>query len=159
MYPFEECGMRASDSNEIRQHVEEYHRCDISLESMGITQLPTVTKRRKQDFSELVIDEYGTIDTDDLEADDDFTPTDDEQLLQDDDEDASEETVSEEVLDTNRTTRKRKPIITVVSPPKKRKKVEANKNETDKNSTLACDICDIIFTRKYNLIRHMKNKH
>ena len=132
--------MIASDLNEIRQHVEEYHRCDISLESMGITQLPL-------------------IDTDDLEADDDFTPTDDEQLPQDDDEDASEETVSEEVLETNITTRKRKPITTVLSPPKKRKKVETNKNETDKNSTLACDICDIIFTRKYNLLRHMKNKH
>ena len=107
---------------------------------MGITQLPL-------------------IDTDDLEADDDFTPTDDEQLPQDDDEDASEETVSEEVLETNITTRKRKPITTVLSPPKKRKKVETIKNETDKNSTLACDICDIIFTRKYNLLRHMKNKH
>ena len=131
----------------------------MSLESMGITQLPTVTKLRKQDFSGLVIDEYGTIDTDDLEADDYFTPTDDEHLLQDDDEDTSEETVSEEVLETNRTTRKRKPITTVVSPPKKRKKVDTNKNETDKNSTLACDIYDIIFTCKYNLLHHMKNKH
>ena len=50
LYRCEECGMRASDLNEIRQHVEEYHRGDISLESMGITQLPTVTKLRKQDF-------------------------------------------------------------------------------------------------------------
>ena len=159
LYPCEECGMRASDLNEIRQHIKEEHCGEISLESMGIEQLPTVTKRRKQHFSGLVIDEFGTIDADELDTDEDF----DEHLLQDDTEDDDDETVSEEVEESKRrTTRKRKPIQHVVSPPKKKKKVETKRPEKLKkqnNSALSCDICESTFSRKDNLLRHIKNKH
>ena len=56
LYPCEECGMRASDLNELRKHIAEAHSDEISMESIGIEQLPTVTKQRKQNFSGLVID-------------------------------------------------------------------------------------------------------
>ena len=145
--------MRASDLHEIRKHIEEAHSCEISMESMGIEQLPTITKRRKQNFSGLVIDEYGMIDTDGLDVDDDFAPNDNEHLLLEDSDD--KETVVEETV-SRPLTRKRKPIHNVVSPPTKRKKVDSKKSN---NSTLSCDICMSTFSRKDNLLRHVKNKH
>ena len=109
------------------KHIGETNSDELSMESIGIEQLPTVTKRRKQNFSGLVIDEHGMIDTDELDVDEDFAPNDDEHLLLEDSDDDNEETVVEETV-SRPLTRKRKPIHNVVSPPTKRNKVESKKS-------------------------------
>ena len=61
LYPCEECGFRATDLMEIRQHIEDEHKKDNSLQILEMSQLPVVSKRRKHQFSELEIDEDGNI--------------------------------------------------------------------------------------------------
>ena len=96
------------------------------------------------------------IDTDELDVDEDFAPNDNEHLLLVDSDYEDEETVVEETVSKRQLTRKQKPIHNVVSPPTKRKKVDSKKSN---NSTLSCDICMSTFSRKDNLLRHVKNKH
>ena len=91
LYPCEDCGFRATDLMEIRHHIESEHKKNKSLQSLGKSQLPVVSKRRKHQFNELEIDEDGNINSEeeDEEYDDEHI---DELLLVDDDDDGLEET-------------------------------------------------------------------
>ena len=146
LYPCEECGFRGTDVLSIQAHIKERHKnlsnvCE-SLEEFGIEQLPVYSKRRKQKFEELVIDENGDIEVG-KDVDENFN-------LSNDDIDVSP------VLGSKSTKRK---ITSVVSPPQKRRIESKNSDSTEKNSDFICQICDTSFTRKDNLKRHNKRKH
>ena len=178
LYPCEECGMRASDLLELRNHLEEGHQNDseeisedetsefetsedeTSLEALGITQLPIISKRRKQNFSDLLIDDNGSIDIDDDLADVDFGSSSDELLLlEDEEDDTSEITVAEPIVEIARK-RKKQPLLEVVSPKRSRKVAKVPEKITkNKKVNLNCEICETTFSRKDNLSRHIRNKH
>ena len=77
LYPCGECGFRGTDVNEIRNHIKERHtnesnvECD-TLEELGIFKLPEVSKRIKQNFQDLNINEHGDILVDEDDKDEDF---------------------------------------------------------------------------------------
>ena len=155
LYPCEECGFRASDKKEIKDHIEESHQegAEYSMESLGIPQLPLVGKRREQNFCDLQIDTDGMIAIEDEIDDEDFTTDRDDKLLVDSDEDLSdhEATLVETVVIKNSRKRKNEDK----EEPSKRKKVV---ERTSKNN-LECNLCNTKFSRKDNLARHMRNKH
>ena len=107
-YRFEDCGFRGTDVLSIRAHIKEQHnylsKVCLSLEEFGIAQLPEVSKWRKQNFEDLVIDENGDIEVEE-NVDENFN-------LSNDDIDVSPV--------PGRKSIKRK-ITTVVSPPPKKK--------------------------------------
>ena len=159
LYPCEECGFRAADIKELREHTDESHQKgeDISMESLGITQLPIVSKRRKQNFRDLQIDVDGQIAVeDDIANDADFTTAREDHLLLDSDEDLSDPEITIGELVAVKETRKRK--VESKKEPSKRKKVEVIKEKVSKNN-LQCNLCNTMFSRKDNLARHMRNKH
>ena len=159
LYPCEECGFRASDIKEIRKHIEDSYqeRDDFLMESLGITQLPIVSKRRKQKFCDLQIDTDGMIAVEDeIEDDTDFITAGEDHLLIDSDEDLSdhETTLVESVA--ARESRKRK--FESKKETSKRKKVEIMKEKSSKNN-VQCNLCNNLFSRKDKLGCHMRNKH
>ena len=124
------------------EHVEDTFT--FSFSDYGIEKLPLITKRRKQDFSDLLINDEGDIDVDSDE---------------DDVYDISQEEFLNFGKKTNPTRtsskRKQKVIETTNKPVKKRKITDNIKNK----NVLACDQCSSTFTRKDNLICHIRNKH
>ena len=172
IYPCEECGYRGQDLNQIRSHVKEVHNAPTintasetesdsdfesdSLEDLGITKLPEVTGRRKQNLSDLVIDANGFIDVED-ESDEDFDAR-NEEVVEEDDWDNCRRTRSTRgaaVKEKESINKKRKATI---EPKGLRKKARVETTISNKSS-LQCSVCDAVFTRKDNLIRHTKNKH
>ena len=68
IYPCEDCGYRGDDIVSIRTHIDTNHKNFVigsdsldSLEDLGIKKLPEITKRRKQDLRDLVMDENGDL--------------------------------------------------------------------------------------------------
>ena len=92
---------------------------DNSLQSLGISQLPVVAKRRKHEFNELKIDEDGNINFE--EEDEEYDEHTDELLLDDDDDDVWEETSK-----TYRPKRKAPAEKYLIDGPKKKVKVAFN---------------------------------
>ena len=79
MYPCEDCGYQGQDIVSLQNHISEAHS-NISeaeqsnnLEDLGIVQLPVYSKRIKQTFPGLIIDEEGAIEVDD--SDEEFSVT------------------------------------------------------------------------------------
>ena len=149
----EDCGCRGDDIVSIRTHIETNHNNFVigsdslgSLEDFGIKKLPEITKRRKQDLRDLVMDENGDLVLDYDDKDEDFVSR-DELLL-----------IEEEDLGHIITSRRRKPTMKkrkvdeVVIPKKRQKQAETS-------NVLQCKQCNLSFTRKDNLSRHVRNKH
>ena len=127
------------------------------MESLGITQIPIVSKRRKQQIRDLQIDTDGIISIEDeIDDDADFTTAGEDHLLIDSDEDLSdhETTLVESVA--ARESRKRK--FESKKETSTWKKVEIMKEKSSKNN-VQCNLCNTLFSRKDNLARHMRNKH
>ena len=103
---------------------------------MGISRLSEVKRRRKHNFSDLIIIDNGDIDVDDEETDENFN-------LSSEDVNLNESPI--------RKSSKRK-ITSLVSPKKKRRLVE-------ESPKFVCEICNITFTLKHNMTRHNKRKH
>ena len=162
LYPCEECGFRASDLTELRIHLAEGHPAEesicedeISLVDLGITKLPLVGKRRKQNFHELQIDTHGVIEVeDDLEKDNDFIASREDEILMMSDDDSDTVITAEENIKEKEVNKKRKAKSNAIEAPSKRKKIVGKPGPT-----LKCEICNIDFSRKDNLSRHMRNKH
>ena len=157
LYPCEECGLRASDLLELRKHTDEGHGnvVENSFEALGIRKLPVITKRRKQNFSDLQIDDNGIIDIDD-DFDDDFISSEEELLLV---EESDWETNIPETV-TERRSSKRKAKTTEVAIKRKRMdKVVPEKGSKSKDGIFQCEVCATKFSRKDNMLRHVKNKH
>ena len=149
LYPCEECGYRGTDVTSIRRHIAENHEknrtASESLKDLGIVKLPVVTKRRKQNFNDLVIDDNGDIQLEDVD-DGEYFKSRDELLL-----------VEEEDI-PSKSLRQRKPV----GKRKVDEQVQASKRQKMENSTtnlLQCLQCEVSFTRKDNLSRHIRNKH
>ena len=144
LYPCEECGFRGGDMRELASHMDQGHESETecSMESLGISQLPVYTKRRKQNFSELSIDDNGDINVEEEDSDPEFTM---------DDDNDDEESVIESEPSSQSVKRK---ITHIVTPPTKRRKIAAKKKTKH-----ICDVCKLAFVQKNSLTRHMKNKH
>ena len=129
---------------ELASHMDQGHESETecSRESLGISQLPVYTKRRKQNFSELSIDDNGDINVEEEDSDPEFTM---------DDDNDDEETVIESEPSSQSVKRK---ITHIVTPPTKRRKIAAKKKTKH-----ICDVCKLAFVQKNSLTRHMKNKH
>ena len=69
----EDCGYQGQDIVSLENHVSEAHSCIFEtensndLEDLGIIQLPVYSKRIKQTFPGLIIDEEGGIEVDDYD--------------------------------------------------------------------------------------------
>ena len=102
LYPCEECGFRGTDVRELKNHINEEHTADSSnsLQSLGIYQLPVVSKRRHHDFGDLAIDEEGNINIED--DDDEFDAHSDELLLLDDNDDDESSKPDTSIIKTKR---------------------------------------------------------
>ena len=149
LYPCEECGYRGQDRISLNNHIQEEHS-EVTVESVrdslmntleeyGIRRLPEISKRIKQNFDGLVIDDDGNIELEDSE----------EEYV---DEEERANKVEDNVTKVN--TRKRKLINDNSKPTKKQKTVQREEGQS-----LVCDICKVSFTRKDNLARHKRNKH
>ena len=74
LYPCDKCGLRGTDIDAIQSHIENFHGSseqttnDITLEDTDIEALPVNSKRKKQNFDGLVMDDEGSIDVE--ESDD-----------------------------------------------------------------------------------------
>ena len=124
-----------------------------SLEGMGIEKLPVITQRKKPNRQELTIDANGDIISEDDTDDEDFDSQEELLLLEEDDWD--------QPIATRRTTVDQSMVEEIVEKGRKRKadeKVQGPKTQKRPNSLL-CNICDVNFTRKDNLVRHLNNKH
>ena len=145
LYPCEECGYRGQDKLNLDTHIKECHnsttqsinQSDSILEEFGIEKLPEYSKRIRQNFDDLVIDDQGNIEIEDSDAEYET-----EKLLMDDEDD----------YQSDANTKKRKPTSTIQSKKSKKQK------STSQNA-LSCEVCDVVFTRKDNLARHNRNKH
>ena len=79
MYPCEECGFQGQDIVSLQNHISEEHSCisedetSDNLEDLGIPQPPVYSKRIKQTFPGLIIDDEGVIEAED--SDEEFTVT------------------------------------------------------------------------------------
>ena len=148
LYPCEECGYRGTDITSIRKHIADNHErsetSSESLEDLGIVSLPVVTKRRRQNLHDLIIDENGEIEVDD-EDDEDFSWRDELLMLEE------EDIPSKSLRHRKPVARKRKADEKAQEP--KRQRMEKSTN------ILQCLQCDVSFTRKDNLSRHIRNKH
>ena len=127
LYWCEDFGFRGTYVLSIRAHIKEQHnnlsKVCVSLEDFGIVQLPEVSKRRKQNFEDFVIDENGDIEVEEG-VDENFKLSNDDIVVS---------------PVPGRKSIKRK-ITTVVSPPKKRR-IESNISySTEKNSDFICQI-------------------
>ena len=139
MYPCEDCGYQGQDIISLQNHLSEAHS-DISeaensnnLEGLGIVQLPVYSKRIKQTFPGLIIDEEGAIEVD--ESDEEFSVT---------------------VVETpEKNVRKRK----VTEALKPNKKLKQDKTQTINKTAFNCDICKASLSRKDSLSRHIKKMH
>ena len=149
IYPCEECGYRGQDKIAINQHVKEYHTSNVNsttinletssnttLEEFGIQRLPIISKRIRQNFDGMVIDDRGNIEVDD--SDDEYS-----------------EQIDDELFDDYKPSTKKRKKISVITKSKKAKSSES----VSKPDTLSCDLCNVAFTRKDNLSRHNSNKH
>ena len=113
LYPCEECGVRGQDKLNLNIHVKECHnsttqsinQADSTLEEFGIEKLPEYSKRIRQNFDDLVIDDQGNI-----EIEDSDTEYETEKLLMDDEDDYQSNT------------KKRKPMSTMQSKESKKQK-------------------------------------
>ena len=139
MYPCEECGFQGQDIVSLQNHISEEHSCisedetSDNLEDLGIPQLPVYSKRIKQTFPGLIIDDEGVIEAED--SDEEFTVT--------------------EVELTKRNLRKRK--VTEALKPNKKSKQD---NTSIKTKTgFICEICKATLSRKDSLTRHIKKMH
>ena len=156
LYPCEECGFRGTDVNEIRNHIKERHtnesnvECD-TLEELGIFKLPEVSKRIKQNFEGLNINEHGDILVDEDDKDEDFEQI---EISYQEEENTPKKTGSKRLREKRNfieTSRKRKAVQDVSTVSKKLKNTQS--------SSLNCEHCEKVFTRKDNLVRHVRHKH
>jgi hypothetical protein len=169
-YPCEECGFSAGDIDTLNEHVgnghnetfsasheaekllsEEFDETSLS-EEFDVHEIP-VQKRIKQNLREINFE-------DDSDDDREWEPT----LEEEDD-------LTKEIEDL-RSNKKRKLKNTQSelksAPPKKKVKehekalicdAPANKKMKDTNNLLFCEFCDVTFSRKDNLKRHVLKKH
>ena len=144
MYPCEECGFIGDDVTSIDSHVRNHHagqRNDEELlkedfEEETFTNLSeiSVKKRIKQNLEGIDFDE-------DSDDDKEYTPT------------IEEEDEFEALNKATRQNRKRKNESDVLQPKKKTKTVPKAAD------SLSCEVCQITFSRKDNLKRHVSKKH
>ena len=139
MYPCEECGYRAQDQKDIKEHTEIHHKNpaeeSISLEELGIPALTIIMTRKKQQTS---------LDTS-CESDADEYKPDNEELLVEDDYIAP---VQPKKVETRR---KRK--LTDNTLASKEQKIEVT------GKPYPCRICNFSFTRAFNIDCHLKSAH
>ena len=91
LYPCEKCGFSGTDIDAINFHNENFHGSseqstnNFTLEDTGIEALPVYSKRKKQNFDSLVMDDDGNIEVE--ESDDEYSndKDDTEKLLAEDD--------------------------------------------------------------------------
>ena len=170
LYPCEECGFRGADLLEIKSHIDDEHGANKtnsstnkesgSLEDIGIFRLPEITERRKQNFDGLNIDANGEIEVED-DDDIDFDSKQEDELLLMEEDDWIPPTI------TTRSRRLPKPTVSLaeaVAPNKKRKAddighITQKKQKKKADNLLECMECKITFSRKFNLARHIRNKH
>ena len=170
LYPCEECGFSAGDIDTLNEHVgnghnetfsasheaekllsEEFDETSLS-EEFDVHEIP-VQKRIKQNLREINFE-------DDSDDDREWEPT----LEEEDD-------LTKEIEDL-RSNKKRKLKNTQSelksAPPKKKVKehekalicdAPAKKKMKDTNNLLFCEFCDVTFSRKDNLKRHVLKKH
>ena len=87
LYPCEECGYRTQDKLNLNTHIKECHnsttqsvnQLDSTFEEFGIKRLPEYSKRIRQNFGDLIIEDEGNIEV--MESDTEYS---DEKLLIDD---------------------------------------------------------------------------
>ena len=144
MYPCEKCGYQGQDLESLEEHIKESHVLS-DLEELGIVKLPVYSRRIKQTFPGLVIDEEGSIDIE--ESDDEYT--------------IEEIHIEDQPQKKNRP--KRKVITESLLIPNKRTRPEkvkqANKSSASQKTSFMCDICQASLSRKDSLTRHMKKMH
>ena len=146
MYPCEDCGYQGQDIVSLQNHISEAHS-NISeaeqsnnLEDLGIVQLPVYSKRIKQTFPRLIIDEEGAIEVDD--SDEEFSVT----VVESPEKNVQKRKVTEAL--------KRKRKITEALEPNKKSK--QNKTQLKNQTAFICDICKASLSRKDSLMRHIK---
>ena len=113
------------------------------MEELGIIKLPEVSKRIKQNFKDLNINEHGDILVDEDDKDEDFVLPEIPYVP-----------MSKRLGEKRNfieTSRKRKAVEDVSTGSKKPKNIQS--------SSLNCEHCEKVFTRKDNLVRHVRNKH
>ena len=126
------CGI----SFENEAYLSEHHtRVHATLEEPGIKRLPIYSKRIKQKFAGLEINEEGSIELD--ESDEEYV--------------AKDEVLVDKNEDLKKNVRKRK--VTSVLPSKR------TKLDTEQNPAFYCHICKISLSRKNSLNRHNKKLH
>ena len=119
--------------------------------------LPVISQRIKQNLKEIPIDENVFIDVDE-DSDNEFVADDDELLLVEDDCLPLQSTRNKRKISyKSKLGDKRKALNENVS--RKRAKVKTESQQNINPNSLECTICMSSFSRKDNLLRHMKNKH
>ena len=134
MYPCEDCGFQGQDVRSLKVHISESHTNssdENNLEQHGIQQLPFYSRRIKQNFKGLLIDEEGSIEV----------------------EESDEEFEMKEIETVVNYSRKRK--VTERLQTNKRPKVSQIKEKTN----FICDICNASLSRKDSLTRRIKKMH
>ena len=114
-----------------------------NLEDLGIVQLPVYSKRIKQTFPGLIIDEEGAIEVDD--SDEEFSVT----VVESPEKNVQKRKVIEAL--------KRKRKVTEALEPNKKSK--QNKTQLKNQTAFICDICKASLSRKNSLITHIKKMH
>ena len=118
LYPCEECGYRGQHKLNLDTHIKECHnlitqsinQSDSTFEEFGIEKLPDYSKRIRQNFDDLIIDDQGNIEVED--SDTEYSDEAEKLLIYDDD-------------DYQHNTKKRKQSSTIQ--PKKAKKQKSTK--------------------------------
>ena len=108
-------------------------------------------KIRKHNFDDLHIDTDGIIE---VENDNDLINSRDDEILMMSDDDSDTVITTEESIKEKEVNRKRKAKSNAIAAPSQRNKIVAKPG-----THLNCDICNVNFSRKDNLSRHMRNKH
>ena len=136
IYPCEECGFRGTDITSIRIHIANSHEnnstASKSPEDLGIVKLPVVTKRRKQNLKDLIIDDNGDIELEDEDEDDEDFNSRDELLL-----------IEEEDFSSTKSLRRRKPLE------RKRKVVDEQVQETKGRKWITVKICSSVCSVRF----------
>ena len=134
------CGKIFSTPAKHKKHLSESHAeysFNSDLEDLGIVKLPVYSRRIKQTFTGLLIDEAGSIEVED--SDDDY-----------------QETTDDELYEKNR--RKRKVTESLI--PNKRSKpnktTKSSKTSAAKKTSFICEICNASLSRQDSLSRHLK---
>ena len=129
------------------------------LEGLGIEKLPVITQQRKQNLKDLNIDANGDIILEDDTDDEDFDSQEELLLLEEDD---WVQPIKPIATRRTRATVIQPMVEEILEKGRKRKadeKVQAPKRQKTAPYSLQCNICDVSFSRKDNLARHLKNKH